>query len=329
MHPLVRSAVASKERRQHATRALASVRRPRVGAAPADASPGGTKTYTPLRATPTIVTKRDIEEYLNELRSLATEFQNDDVAVNVVDQDPYALNTEIRHLLELAEQLDGCKDGIACTVEDDHGKVRAPAGTPPLTNSPADAPRHAAAKMRWRALGDLVVIGKEIKKINRRRRLLGEPVMPGENDPTPTLWDDPLTHQIVTNDLAYWHDWRGYYRRLVDANAVLSDVYVKESDFQSVQRLDIELQQFRDRYAALTHMAPTRALNPQLPPEPSAFSIPWGMLITGAVAVVAITQIPNLLPKRAPTGTPASPPTPSPPTSEPTAATGGAHPHAT
>ncbi len=215
----------------------------------------------PLKNPPTIVTQKDIVDYLGIVVALIKSL-NDDMLSHLVYLDYEAEQNRVEELLAKARDIDGCEQGLTCGGwrEDD----------PPKTVQEAEAAPYRIEAFQHRV--DARLMEERIDHPETTGRLIPSTRM---------------TKAQRTSDLLLYTQWREYIKRF-DTFLANSTFLTKPSDFEEAQRLDLEYQGFRDRYTGLTGLQPSAPL-PPIPPEPKGLldKIPvTALLVIGGLFAV-------------------------------------------
>lgn len=220
-----------------------------------------TVTHTPLKREPRFITKQDLLDYVGVLAPLIKSLHVDDMLPNLVYKDHEVEHAEVERLLKAAQVIDGCTQGLTCpgwysgmTLSDGTVTPENPKDpSPPPTNAPAQAAR----KLRQEAFQHRVDARFMEERIDARVPKLTREQWRAEVQ----LWKE-------------WNLWRetfnGFWIPRMQLIAVPGP-----SDWTEMQRKDLELQVFRDRYSAATKMPNTMALPPAQPasPDDDAFGL--------------------------------------------------------
>lgn len=209
----------------------------RVGAV-ADPSITDAGPITPLRPTPTVTTKADIAAYSRDLIGLINSFSKDDVVHNMVFMSPDEEFAKVQYLCQQASGFDGCTQCLTCPG------WRKEDPEPTLSNE------MTARKLRQEAFQHQVNQRWMEDQIDARH----------------------LSKAQWQAEVAYASEWDAFRKRFSDfLKAIDAAVFVKESDFQAAQHYDVEFQQFRRRYTAMTGLKPTKPLPDRLPEEKTPY----------------------------------------------------------
>lgn len=209
---------------------------------------------TPLKSEPTIVTASDITDYMRIIVNLMKSLHSDMLA-NIVYRDPELDHNEVETLLAKAEKIDGCDQGLTCPGWQEDSESE-----PGIMAPVAAAYRREAFQHRVDA------------------RLMEDRIAKRS-----------MTNAQIAKDLDMWDQWLVYKRKVENFLKSLEGfTIVKSSDFSEAQRLDLELQQFRQRYTNSTGLDPSMPLTPVPPPSDD---VPWGWIGAGIAAILAIVLI--------------------------------------
>lgn len=197
--------------------------------------PEGAAGATPLKPTPTLVTKQDLTDYAGLLLPMIKGL-NGDLLANTIYMDPDVEHDALEADLLQAKAWDGCDTGLLCPGWRD---------TDPEPSA-LDIGATKARALRRSAFQHSVNARFMEDRIKERG----------------------LTNAQIPPEVALWHEWLDYRQRF-DANLQTIDKVdlVKPSDFENMQQLDLQLQAYRARYRALTGKAPS---TPVPPPTPTA-----------------------------------------------------------
>jgi hypothetical protein len=247
-----------------------------TGTTTPDGSPAsaGDEPGEPLEHVPTIPTKQDAVHYLGILAPLAASL-NEDMMDALVYLDPYEEHRKYRELLDDASELDGCYQGFDCPGWKD---------APDLASSLSS---YATLDLTSQSKLKAAIYRKQAWEhyVNFRymeQRLLercGDIAVKDED------FCMPKSHIKVENQL--WRDWQAFRERFASYSKWVMDVtLIKESDFVEVQRFDLELQKFRQRFRDATGLNPSSPW-PKSPPEEGALTTLAAALkmLTGAAVV--------------------------------------------
>lgn len=239
-------------------------------------SSGADEPGEPLEHVPTIPTKQDGLHYLGILAPLVNSLQ-EDFEEHLVYLDPYKEHADYQDMLNDASELDGCYSGFACPGwqdAPDFASALAAFSTLDVT----EQNKLKAAMMRKAAWEHYVNFRYMEQRMQER---CGEYAAgPGE--------DFCMTRAEIKVENQIWRDWAAYRARFAAFSKWMTETLViKESDFVDVQRLDLDLQQFRQRFRKATGMSP-RSPWPVAPPEEGAIHTLGVALkmISGAALVI-------------------------------------------
>lgn len=211
-----------------------------------------TATVTPLKSEPTLVTKQDLYDYVGMLMPLIKGLDADLMA-NTYYMNPDVEQGIVETDLAQAKALDGCDEGLGCPGWRDTDPE------PPIT----DVAATKARKLRRDAFQHRVNARLMEDRIKER---------------------GGATNAQIAAENALWAEWLAYVARFKANLKTIDDVaFVKSSDWQNMQQLDLQLQAYRQRYQKLTGKAPSTPLTPRAPKSTEWYeSIPWGGI--GAIA---------------------------------------------
>jgi hypothetical protein len=184
---------------------------------------------------PTIVTKADLYSYLHMLVDLAKSLNDEDLLAHSVYYDPDDEQTKVEDLLRQAKEIDGCDQGLTCPGWQD--------GSAPAI----DPSQQVASDLRRKAFQHRV----NARFMEDRIKARGY-----------------LSQKRVDVEVRIWKDWL-LYRKALGAymESAEKGLLFKDSDFQEVQRFDLLLQQFRQRYRSAVGLNPSTPWPPPLPDE--------------------------------------------------------------
>lgn len=220
----------------------------RVGLVTKGSKPAGVK---PIKSAPMLVNKVDIHDYGAILVPLIKSLHNDDILKHIIYRDPNEDQAMVESLLKQAEALDGCKEGLGCAGWRDDEPV------------PFSASERAARELRRQAFQHRV----DARLMEDRLKSRGF----------------ATSNAQIKAEVAFfhtWNDWRHRFEKYL--KNTLEDAWiVKGSDFEELQRYDMDLQRHRMRYSELARRSPTRPYSTAVPNDGG---IPW----TGIIAVAAL-----------------------------------------
>jgi hypothetical protein len=240
-------------------------------------SSGADEPGQPLEHVPTIPTKQDGLHYLGILAPLVNSLQ-EDFEEHLVYLDPYKEHADYQDLLNDASELDGCYSGFACPGWQDAPDFASALATY-STLDVTEQNKLKAAMLRKAAWEHYVNFRYMEQRMQERC---------GDYPPAGSKGEDfCMTRSEIKVENQIWRDWAAYRARFAAFSKWMQDTLViKESDFVDVQRLDLDLQQFRQRFRKATGMSP-RSPWPDTPPEEGAIhTLGVALKMIGGAALV-------------------------------------------
>lgn len=201
-------------------------------------SPG----LTPMQPMPTVVTRDDFWNYQHSLAAYLIAL-NEDIGATLVLDDPIVEAKKVQDYCAAAATTDGCTGAcINCPGWSmDENKDTFPIG-----------PKGTA--MRLRAMASTAAGAADYAE----RQI-------GKHDSSKANWED--VKYDWRSELAFVDRWRNFKQRFLDySKQALDDVTVfTGTEFEQLQRFDLEYQGFRAGYEALSGKAPSMPMPPELP----------------------------------------------------------------
>lgn len=230
---------------------------PQTSTSSGGGSSGADEPGVPLEHVPTIPTKQDGLHYHGILAPLVNSLQ-EDLEEHLVYLDPYKEHADYQDMLNDASELDGCYSGFACPGwqdAPDFASALAAYSSLDIT----EQNKLKAAMLRKAAWEHYVNFRYMEQRMQER---CGEYAAPGE--------DFCMTKAEIKVENQIWRDWAAFRARFAAHAKWMADTLViKESDFVDIQRFDLELQKFRQRFRTATGISP-KSPWPDAPPEEGA-----------------------------------------------------------
>lgn len=211
-----------------------------------------TSQYKPLKTAPLIPNKVDYFQYARILNPLIKSFHNDDALENLIYMDPDVEHKAVENYLLLAKGEDGCDQGLSCPG--------------------------------WKDEDPMPTNGAEVRAREYRRSAFQHRVNARHMEDRIEERGTKVTKTQIATESALWQSWIAwldhYKKMLAEAEKA---TLITPSEFKELQRADLELQAFRDKYRSITGLKPKMQW-PQTPPNESnnIFGIPWNGLIAVA-----------------------------------------------
>lgn len=202
----------------------------------------GGASVLPMRPMPAVVTRDDFWNYQHSLAAHLIAL-NEDIGANLVLDDPLVEAKKVQDYCAAAAATDGCT--AAC--------INCPGWSMDENKDAFPLPPKGTA-MKLRAMASTAAGAADYAE----RQV-------GKHDPSKANWDEVAYDW--RSELAFVDRWRNFKQRFLDySKQALDDITVfTGTEFEQLQRFDLEYQGFRAGYQALSGKAPAMAMPLALP----------------------------------------------------------------